>query len=171
MGFLHSTPLSQNPPFSWHPPSQHPLHGTPPDSTTPWEEWLKHACENITLPQTLFADGKYSSRIDTDTANETVRRWRQRLLSLSWSTLYQSPTVHNHQCLTYLRFLHTERKKSANVREKFILLVSGYTTFIRNISTCFNLWQQYRFTFASISCKQDLIKCFVADVKEFSTSL
>ena len=27
----------------------------------PWTEWLTHACENITLPQTSFAGGKYAS--------------------------------------------------------------------------------------------------------------
>ena len=29
------------------------------ETPLPWTEWLTHACENITLPQTSFAGGKY----------------------------------------------------------------------------------------------------------------
>ena len=40
------TPPEQAPPRSKYPP--------------PWTEFLTHACENITLPQTSFAGGKYT---------------------------------------------------------------------------------------------------------------
>ena len=42
-------PWEQAPPGTRHPPGA----GTPP----PWTEFLTHACENITLPQTSFAGG------------------------------------------------------------------------------------------------------------------
>ena len=40
------------------PPEQTPREQTPPGPGTPlWIEFLTHAYENITLPQTLFAGG------------------------------------------------------------------------------------------------------------------
>ena len=49
------------------PQSRHPMGAdTPPEADTPreqtpplWTEFLTHAYENITLPQTSFAGGKY----------------------------------------------------------------------------------------------------------------
>ena len=62
------TPRDQAPPGTT-PPDQAPTQpGTPQDqappgttTTTPlWTEFLTHASENITLPQTSFAGGKYN---------------------------------------------------------------------------------------------------------------
>ena len=56
-----------NPPLPSRPPwSRPPLEQAPPWEQTPlgpgtpplWTEFLTHACENITLPQTSFAGGK-----------------------------------------------------------------------------------------------------------------
>ena len=58
-GGLH--PPAQASPRTRHPPDQAPPRpGTPPgpDPVPPWTEFLTHTCENITLPQALFAGGK-----------------------------------------------------------------------------------------------------------------
>ena len=44
---------TRQPDRKWH-------HIETPSTPLPWwTEWLAHACENITLPQTSFAGGKY----------------------------------------------------------------------------------------------------------------
>ena len=58
------------PPPPPHPPDADPLppgYRPHPEADTPWRqthppwtEGMRHACENITLPQTSFAGGKYT---------------------------------------------------------------------------------------------------------------
>ena len=53
VGSPPDTPLGNRPP-----PEQTPPGADPP----PWTEFLTYACENITLPQTSFAGGKYTGQ-------------------------------------------------------------------------------------------------------------
>ena len=73
-GGLHQTPpRAGTPPDQTPPPEQTPPlgAGTPPDQAPPgadtppppWTEFLTHASENITFPQTLFAGGNYQKPI------------------------------------------------------------------------------------------------------------
>ena len=62
-------PLDQAPLRDQAPPGETPpWHPQPPRADTPWPpspwwtEFLTHACENITLPQTSFAGGNKPSR-------------------------------------------------------------------------------------------------------------
>ena len=48
-------PTMHTPPPHMPPPCMPPCHAHPP----PWTETLTHATQNITLPQTSFAGGKY----------------------------------------------------------------------------------------------------------------
>ena len=67
-------PLGTHTPGHTHPPwaCTPPRHACPPAMHAPlamhtplWTEFLTHASENITLPQTSFAGGKYSAQYKT----------------------------------------------------------------------------------------------------------
>ena len=82
------TPCDQAPPQDQAPPLEQgpPLGpGTPPL----WTEFLTHACENITLPQTSFAGGK----------NAVKMSWTEPILkhvtltSPGWSMEYEIHAV------------------------------------------------------------------------------
>ena len=51
-------PRDQTPPQDPQDQAPHPGPGTPQSRPPPWKEFLTHASENITLPQTSFAGGK-----------------------------------------------------------------------------------------------------------------
>ena len=93
-------PRSRHPPGSRHPPREQ----TPPGSKhLPQEQ--THAYENITLPQTSFAGGKYVSAIE----KVKFTRWA---LSLSFTAQQRGRsdfTVHNLFLSWFLRSVQTDR--------------------------------------------------------------
>ena len=53
------TPIATHTPHACPPITTHARHAPLPHTSPLWTEFLTHACENITLPQTSFPGGKY----------------------------------------------------------------------------------------------------------------
>ena len=65
-------------------PGEGGLHTHPRDQAPPlWTEFLTHACENITLPQTSFAIGNYNSLKNGAMMHKGWTLWNFQSL-LSW---------------------------------------------------------------------------------------